>query len=878
MERKRVEFLGITRNIPGPRVSDGALQEMINLRPMDGAWRPAGPKSYEIETLPKVRWIHRINASTYAVICQKLVISGAPTIRYYTVSNGVKSDVSDTDCPCTDDTQFANWHNALVVSDPESETTSILILNEVTLLYSVFNGIDGVSQLPELPHVTFSRLAVPGDNDTDEFDISAEMDIGDALLAEYVKCLHDKADMGYLCGNLLFRCAWEMSDGTIVKQSMPEKMIVSVIQTTGPITGTITTVFTAYKLQFKINCPSEWLSDVKTKYKNIIKGLNIYVTIPRASESGEGRYVPIKDGVVYAPRNASYETDILSAYIPDVESELYFLLKHVALNNLVADTVTTLELESLNDMSTRSSMPINNFSHHTIYGKSLFSYNDRIFMGNIKNYLFKSGFITGLISPGASNTSGSTYAIGIEFDIAVSSRKTLTVFSGWTNFNYYNSADNQIEFWIKYNEFTQGSVPGHRTTTTIEKGYWGYPDSRAQLARIFITNDGGTTVRLCATCPLTSVSAQNFSYCQGLKVKGVLSSFSTSELADSLTYYYDNNRIQVCDIGNPFFSPPINSYRVTGDVIGMSTNAIALSQGQFGQFPMFAFTSEGIWAMTIGDGDTLISSIVPLSREVCNNSGSITGIDGGTVFSTGKGLFVVSGSQVIEIGKPAEGLYLSPLSGLAVFQSIMNNANLYQASGYICSASFLSYISGAKIGWDYKHSEIVVSNSSYNYSWVYSVENKSWHKISEVFDRFIVDYPVTYGFRQVLNSENKTEQHKADLTTETFSSLVTVHMETRPMKFTESVYKKILRLLMNAEIYENGEYPFSMNLFGSTDGVHWVQLNSSATFGAQTPILVGRANFSCKYFILVAGGKVDQYAYFNGFDVDLESRYSDKLR
>jgi hypothetical protein len=41
---------------------------------------------------------------------------------------------------------------------------------------------------------------------------------------------------------------------------------------------------------------------------------------------------------------------------------------------------------------------------------------------------------------------------------------------------------------------------------------------------------------------------------------------------------------------------------------------------------------------------------------------------------------------------------------------------------------------------------------------------------------------------------------------------------------------------------------------------------------------MGRSTFSCRYFILVLGGKADENSYFTYVDVDFEDRYGNKLR
>jgi len=79
-------------------------------------------------------------------------------------------------------------------------------------------------------------------------------------------------------------------------------------------------------------------------------------------------------------------------------------------------------------------------------------------------------------------------------------------------------------------------------------------------------------------------------------------------------------------------------------------------------------------------------------------------------------------------------------------------------------------------------------------------------------------------------------------------------------------------------INENDEYPFSVNLFGSTDKIKWFRLNSGTTFGSKRTLLVGRSTFTCKHYILVAGSKIDEEAWFSAINVDSEDRYNNKLR
>lgn len=100
---------------------------------------------------------------------------------------------------------------------------------------------------------------------------------------------------------------------------------------------------------------------------------------------------------------------------------------------------------------------------------------------------------------------------------------------------------------------------------------------------------------------------------------------------------------------------PINAVNVgQGDIVGISTSAKALSQGQFGQFPLYAFCTDGIWALEVASDGT-VSSVKPVSRDVCNNPKSITQVDNAVVFTTDKGLMMLSGAEAVLLSDVLNG-------------------------------------------------------------------------------------------------------------------------------------------------------------------------------------------------------------------------------
>lgn len=117
----------------------------------------------------------------------------------------------------------------------------------------------------------------------------------------------------------------------------------------------------------------------------------------------------------------------------------------------------------------------------------------------------------------------------------------------------------------------------------------------------------------------------------------------------------ESNTVKYSEYGNPFVLPPVNSIQVGNEkIVGASTSAKALSQGQFGQFPLYVFCTDGIWALEVGS-DGSYTSVAPAPRDVCNNPDSITQIDGAVVFTTDQGLKLIQGGDAMLLSDKLDG-------------------------------------------------------------------------------------------------------------------------------------------------------------------------------------------------------------------------------
>lgn len=833
-----IELTGIVRNMPDNRVADGAMQELINLRPKDGAFRPVGLKLREASTPTDVRFIHSIN-ETYKVI----IGTSGGYLAYWVVEDEditVSSPVTTTIATNGIDLVFAQLHRSLLIGDNTNKSLIILLFDVDTEEYIIYD--DG---LPELPLINFVASA-PLLNYPYTNSISATIASAAEGEAQGLSMVNTMLGSTFT-GPVAIRMAWELEDGSIVKPSAPFNLMLSTIS----LVSTTLTWDGKHISAVMVTSNSD-LDALGVKWKGIIKSLNIYCTRQQTLTKGSADFCP-----VFKDLSLEEGTDfylIKSFPVEENFSDVFPLI-----NNLVDD---------FRDLETKPSLPSDNFTHHRIHGSSLFAYNDRIFINDITTKLYEgysvSSFLT-TISGGITDA-GTSYDVHFEVDIQTGDGKKIVRNTDTMHF---------------FKSVSEPTVPAF-----MFKRYFAYPDARATTLRIYI--ETATDLKLIATLSLTpnemlnmaiynKVSASlpvtygDYTYTGAVSGSDVLSAIDDT--------YNDKNRIQATELSNPFYYPAINSYRVgNGRVLGLSTNALAISAGQFGEYPLFCFTEDGIWALMIGNGEVLISSIKPLSRKVCNNPASLTMIDGGTVFTTEKGLWIISGASPIEIGSLAEGRETSKLFGNADYANVGNDPATFEIKDFLCGCDFLDYIAGAIIAWEPENREIILSNNIFNYSWVYSVDHKMWYKISEVWDRFISDFPVTYGYRTIDSVYNQ-----CNLCIEDYDPpLVTVYAETRPLKLSPSLYKKIERLVVGGylnEISNSGvTYPFSLTLFGSSDGNTWYLLNASNTFLAQNRLIIGRSSFSCQYFILIIGGQVDEHSFITHIEAEFTQRYDNKLR
>ena len=198
------------------------------------------------------------------------------------------------------------------------------------------------------------------------------------------------------------------------------------------------------------------------------------------------------------------------------------------------------------------------------------------------------------------------------------------------------------------------------------------------------------------------------------------------------------NKIHQSGVNNPFaFNAELTDTVGQTTVVGMAAATQALSQGQFGQFPLYAFCQDGIWALQTGT-DGAFSAIHPVSRDRCLSAQGIAQTDCAVVFATNQGLKMLNGADIRQLAPQMEGMSadVSLLRGLdAEFDPLVADV----------APDFLKVLQNASVAYDYPANLLHLYVNDVNYHYVISLDNGevTLSNSINVPDAVVNDYPDT---------------------------------------------------------------------------------------------------------------------------------------
>ena len=275
------------------------------------------------------------------------------------------------------------------------------------------------------------------------------------------------------------------------------------------------------------------------------------------------------------------------------------------------------------------------------------------------------------------------------------------------------------------------------------------------------------------------------------------------------------NKIYTSEVNNPFLFPL--SYVTTvgnGEILGLSTAAMALSQGQFGQFPLYAFTTDGIWALQVSNDGTF-SSRQPISRDVCVDKNSITQLDQSVVFATDRGIMIIEGSKTSPI---TDAIFTNAPFDVTSLPHIdvLHKQIGHNTDTCIPTQPFNTYMKGCRIAYDYTHQRIYVYNPDYTYAYVFSLKSKMWGMVEHNFLYSINSYPDT----KVVTTDNKLLNFSGVQDDNRKGMFIT-----RPLTLDSQNVLKTITTIIQRGHFQRGDV--STVLYGSRDLYTWHLIWSS---------------------------------------------------
>ena len=880
MTKVTIPLSGISRNTDDSISQDGQCMELINARPHNGAIEPVGQPILEKQFTEGKTPIYLHKNGSYEHVIT------------YDESNGYLVYDSDR---VNDKYVTKNQliYNILNVNQLQNIGNTLIIITAESIHYALFTGdsYKYLGERPSFPIINFAlnangsltyssecQLPEPigaplvGGNLTlgnNSFSDSNTNAVTNALNGATSKLISDANGDGYFTYPVFVRYALRMYDGSYIAHSAPilllttrEHSVYSVINKDSDIIFdagefkkfNYRIIVDKFKLEYRPFATG--LSD----WNDIITGIDVFISKPittvNLGELIDSFYVE-SGPLITIGLNYKNEDELKE----ELASTSVFYRIHTfdIKENYSAGEIFRNNL--LNNLEQKDTLSDDNFTHNSITGRG-YVYNARLHLYSIREVLY-GGYPLNLFN----NYYPALWGEGSEELPALSGTATCQVFINTDEGEKVVSSSSWLD--------NRGLIP-----------FLCYPDSRATKMIVRVSSNERKYQK---TFPLKAHAFLNLAYyldqLTAIKLSDLNESVTTE--AENNATVYSLNKIKVSEVNNPFNFPAKQTYTVSNRAIkGMATATTALSTGQFGQFPLYVFTDEGIFAMSTGTSDIAYANSFPVTRDVCNNPDSIISTDNAVVFSTESGLYILSGSTATKLSSEIEGYLPTSIDSSPIIKKVANVAGF---TNHLSSTEFIYYLENAQIGYNYEDKEIIVANSGFPYSYVYNMQSGYWYKISVSISKFLNSYPESLA---VLSDHGVYNMHNGHRTVNKILLL------TRPIKFEAIVHKRILQSAIRGVIhpsqsllYFRGEtvkfrdqeiLAFSncgFYILGSNDAEHFVLLSGREKIEDIRDLITKMNKTKAyKYFMFCISGGVRTDIALSYIEALIDSTYENRLR
>ncbi len=323
------------------------------------------------------------------------------------------------------------------------------------------------------------------------------------------------------------------------------------------------------------------------------------------------------------------------------------------------------------------------------------------------------------------------------------------------------------------------------------------------------------------------------------------------------------NKIYTSEVNNPFYFPLLGINTVgTGEIKGICSAAKALSEGQFGQFPLYAFTTEGVWALEVSSTGTY-SARQPITRDVCTNSRGITQLDSAVLFPTDRGIMLISGSQTRCISESVSSEYpfdATLLPGFTKLHAMLGHEPATDKC--LPTLPFSEFLKQCRMLYDYVHQRVIVYAPGITYAYVFSLKTNQWGMMYSDIASHLNSYPDAL----VVNSSGAVVNYS-----ESQAVAVMCLYVTRPLKLGAPGVLKTVNTVIQRGFFRKGN--IATVLYGSRDLQSWHLVWSS-----KNHYLRGFRGSPYKYFRIAGIATLSPDENIYGASVEFTPRQTNKPR
>lgn len=759
----------------------------------------------------------------------------------------------------------------------------LTVISELGILYFIWDGTSYSyigNHLPELDLGFSLKLIAKVTSDVCKAEPEGGILQGDernwesvftAMRAAANSLIGKISDKHYFTFPFFIRYAFRLFDGSVTMHSAPILLVPSFncisvnmgwVNASGtghnrPFSAEAAHV-TASANSYSISCTIVGSISELKNWSNIVSSIDFYIS-PQFFTYDSNAEIFVSDALSGSGRLPCRNI------APDiVGNSNFYLIKSISIDELFSTYSSQSSFEITPDFSVnndnivvRETLPDDYNSHNSILPRLQHVYNSRLNVANIKERFYHGYSPASLYSAIAlTKNVEATYNVCIksnqgEWTITAPQSQSIQVDKYYNIlwFYYPNIRAKYVVFHIK-----ECNDSGDIVFEKYQK-YYLKPHTLLNGSYFFLYDNTTESTKVLRPSP-TEISRS---------VDGSVSEATDEPVVSDVDYLFQPNSIFTSEVNNPFAFPLLGINSIgSGEIIGITSATKALSQGQFGQFPLYAFCTDGVWALEPA-ADGTFTTKQAVSRDVCTNSASITQLDSSVAFASARGIMHLQGSQCTCISDilGTERSFFAYDVGEDSFDVLLHEAGYNLSSNEIYILPFPKYADNCQMVFDYIHQRLIVFNPSWFYSYVYSLKSNLWgmyHK-QKLIKRSINSYTdalAVIGNNVVDFSQPGTDnQH--------------ILVVSNPINLDSPDFLKTIRTIAQRGFFKKNNV--QQILYGSRDLIHWHAISSSTN-----EFLRGWRGTPYKYFRIAFTANLKRGESVSGCQILFEQRYTNRIR